>query len=561
MRLLRRILVQPRSTLESLRNAIDRWKADILEHTQRGNQDLSDVAKITVLMAMRPENLEDHLELNIGRLDTYAKMRSEVVSYTEQKYAKTDAESGGAAPMELDAFKGKGAKGKGSKGGKGKGQDKSKDKDIACHLCQKKGHGKADCWHNPANGGSGKPQAKPKGQSDSKDKDVKGKGKKGKAHTLEGEEEQQWPAEEGAATEAGADGALGSLCVYAGYGGSRCVSHRSAGSADAGTDEFEEVEVEEEDEDPARPPPTQRATMPQGAEEEFEYVVEDVPEKKAAKLKPPEPKGPPPGYRPRTWPVEQYLPPTNPEPDVVAKKEQESEESSGEKPMGYDTAKEEESPEQEDKPKKQVPPQRRGGSEGAASSSKRAPSGLQPYKINKASKAIMLQEMIAQSETSLRELQEALDDPTRDRAADEAEMASLEKVIAELKEEQGSFRHREREGHSERQERDKAAFGGRLAHLKEKSRKRAAKHHHASHNKRARLKLSNQTLYAKRFLRPGQGRKQLMFPLAASGSELANDEGCRPLVRNAGHFERKKMRNYRRFGRGSHLCRLRSRNL
>eukprot|EP00435_Cladocopium_sp_Y103_P030290 s1121_g7.t1 len=361
MRLLRRILVQPRSTLENLRSAIDRWEASILEYTQRGNQDLSDVAKITGLMAMCPENLEDHLELNIGRLDTYAKMRSEVVSYTEQKYAKTDAESGDAAPMELDAFKGKGAKGKGGKGGKGKGQDKSKDKDTVCHLCQKKGHRKADCWHNPANGGNGKPQAKPKGQNDSKDKSAKGKGKKGKAHTLEGEEDQQWPAEEGAATEAEADGALGSLCVYSGSGGSRCVSHRSPGSADAGDDEFEEIEVEEGGEDAAPSyaahhyvPPHRRglsaksaakprASRPQGDEEEFEYVVEEVvPEKKAAKFKPPEPKGPPPGYRPK--------------PEVVAKNEQESEESSEEKPMGY------------------VPPHRRKGSGGAASSSMRAPS-------------------------------------------------------------------------------------------------------------------------------------------------------------------------------------------
>eukprot|EP00435_Cladocopium_sp_Y103_P011381 s4126_g3.t1 len=551
MRLLRRILVQPRSTLESLRSAIDRWEADILEYTQRGNQDLSDVGKITVLMAMCPENLEDHLELNIGRLDTYAKMRSEVVSYTEQKYAKTDAESGGAAPMELDAFKGKGTKGKGGKGGKGKGQDKSKDKDIVCHLCQKKGHRKADCWHNPANGGSGKPQAKPKGQNDSKDKGAKGKGKKGKAHTLEGEEDQQWPAEEGAATEAGADGALGSLCVYSGSGGSRCVSHRSPALADAGDDdEFEEIEVEEEGEDPAPSyaahhyvPPHRgglsaksaakpRASRPQGFDP-YDMETNAQPEK-AVKFKPPEPKGPPPGYRPK--------------PEVVAKEEQESEESSEEKggaasssmraPSLKDDVKEEQSPGQEDKPKKYVPPHRRGGSEGAASSSKRAPSDLQPYKVNKASRAIMLQEMIAQSETSLRELQEALDDPTRDRAADEAEMASLEKVIAELKEEQRSFRHREREGHSERQERDKAAFGGRLAHLKEKSRKRAAKHRHASHNERARFKLSNQVRYAKRFLRPGQGRKQQTFPLAAPGGELAKDEGCRPLT----HKERRALR-------------------
>ena len=114
MRLLRRILVQPRATLEQLRAAIDKWEADLAEYVQRGNRDLDDPQKVTILLSMVPEQLEDHLEMNIGRLDTYAKARAEVISYTEQKAAKID--DGGAAPMDLDAFKGnKGGKGKGGK--------------------------------------------------------------------------------------------------------------------------------------------------------------------------------------------------------------------------------------------------------------------------------------------------------------------------------------------------------------------------------------------------------------------------------------------------------------
>ena len=65
-----------------------------------------------VIMGMTPEGLEDHLELNISQLNSYAKVRSEIISYTEQKAAKKDADSGGAAAMDLDAFKGK-SKGKG----------------------------------------------------------------------------------------------------------------------------------------------------------------------------------------------------------------------------------------------------------------------------------------------------------------------------------------------------------------------------------------------------------------------------------------------------------------
>ena len=73
MRLLRRILVQPRSTLDNLRSAIDGWEVDLVEYVQRGNKDLDDPQKITILLSMVPETLEDHLEMNIGRLDTYQK--------------------------------------------------------------------------------------------------------------------------------------------------------------------------------------------------------------------------------------------------------------------------------------------------------------------------------------------------------------------------------------------------------------------------------------------------------------------------------------------------------
>ena len=166
---------------------------------------------------MVPEQLEDHLEMNIGRLDTYAKARAEVISYTEQKAAKID--DGGAAPMDLDTFKGnEGGKGK---GGKGKEKPHNPDKDVVCHLCKKQGHHKSACWYAKENGGTGKPP-EPKGpRSGAKGAEGKkgGKGKggkgKGKAHSFEGEgeEEQGWPEGDGQDGEQAGDGDLGFLCV------------------------------------------------------------------------------------------------------------------------------------------------------------------------------------------------------------------------------------------------------------------------------------------------------------------------------------------------------------
>ena len=53
--------------------------------------------------------------MNIQRFDTYSKIRSEVVSFLEQKPSKNLADSGGAVPMEIDYVQ-----------GKGKGKDESR---------------------------------------------------------------------------------------------------------------------------------------------------------------------------------------------------------------------------------------------------------------------------------------------------------------------------------------------------------------------------------------------------------------------------------------------------
>ena len=90
IRLLRRILSPSRSTMSTMRSSLDRFESDIVEYESRGQAKPSDETLRAVLLAMVPENLEEHLELNIQRFDTYSKMRSEVISFLEQKASKSN---------------------------------------------------------------------------------------------------------------------------------------------------------------------------------------------------------------------------------------------------------------------------------------------------------------------------------------------------------------------------------------------------------------------------------------------------------------------------------------
>ena len=75
IRLLRRFLNPPRATMSTLRSGIDRFEADVAEYEARGQPKPSDEILRAVLLQLVPENLEEHLELNIQRFDTYSKMR------------------------------------------------------------------------------------------------------------------------------------------------------------------------------------------------------------------------------------------------------------------------------------------------------------------------------------------------------------------------------------------------------------------------------------------------------------------------------------------------------
>ena len=67
---------------------MDKLESDIIEYEGRGQTRPSDETMRAILLSLVPENLEEHLELNIQRFDTYTKMRTDVVSFLEQKASK-----------------------------------------------------------------------------------------------------------------------------------------------------------------------------------------------------------------------------------------------------------------------------------------------------------------------------------------------------------------------------------------------------------------------------------------------------------------------------------------
>ena len=127
--------------------------------SEDGRRNLSDTIKRGILMkALANETeLQKHVFRNSTRLDTYAKMRQEVMSALTAERAVH--EPMGDDPMEIGAVgksgkKGKGKKGKGKNdqkgGGKGPGQGKgtgtpNPHADRECFYCHRKGHIKEEC--------------------------------------------------------------------------------------------------------------------------------------------------------------------------------------------------------------------------------------------------------------------------------------------------------------------------------------------------------------------------------------------------------------------------------
>ena len=98
-----------------------------------------------ILAGIEDHVMKEHIAMNSNRLDSYLKMKSELVDI-----ARTKAAVSRPSPTEIDAiYKGKGnnkgGKGDKSKGKGGKGKEKGKDNTVVCYYCSGKGHRKIDC--------------------------------------------------------------------------------------------------------------------------------------------------------------------------------------------------------------------------------------------------------------------------------------------------------------------------------------------------------------------------------------------------------------------------------
>jgi hypothetical protein len=138
-----------------IQNGIESWERLIREFESQSEYKLPDFILCGIVLAgIEDHVMKEHIAMNSNRLDSFIKMKSEIVDI-----ARTKAAVSRPSPMEIDAiYKGKG-KSKGGKGDKakgkgGKGKEKGKensvphDPNIVCYYCSGKGHRKIDCRKN-----------------------------------------------------------------------------------------------------------------------------------------------------------------------------------------------------------------------------------------------------------------------------------------------------------------------------------------------------------------------------------------------------------------------------
>ena len=169
--MLSRILAPGSAKIADLSAAIQRWEESVRVYQERSRENLSDDVRTGILIEMLPEALKNHVYLNQNRLANYEQVKSEIETYLEARHGReagAGVDTGGAAPMDLSAFKGgKGKKGKGQppgqqqqgqppgqKGKKGKGKGKADTSSARgntsthkgpCWTCGKPGHVARDC--------------------------------------------------------------------------------------------------------------------------------------------------------------------------------------------------------------------------------------------------------------------------------------------------------------------------------------------------------------------------------------------------------------------------------
>lgn len=152
--LLREILSPNKSNIENLRHNVEKLEEKFRRYCERrdtkgGKLTLNEDIRMASLEALLPDDLEKHIQMNRGRLQSYDALRTEVVLYAEARgttvkpprVVQDD-------PMDTSSLA-KGGKGRGKKGdGKGKAKAKTASSGAGpCYLCGKSGHLAKDCWH------------------------------------------------------------------------------------------------------------------------------------------------------------------------------------------------------------------------------------------------------------------------------------------------------------------------------------------------------------------------------------------------------------------------------
>ena len=226
--LLRKVLQPSRATTSTFVLELEKWERALLQYQERSSETLGEATKLMVLLSLCPKVLQEHLELNMSRLTTYATMRQEAVRYVETHLSRSASSSAnqGAVPMEIGSLKGAG-KSAGKKSRKGSASPQMDSGSAprfegTCYTCGRVGHRASECRSGSSSKGKGRGKSSPSPPAKGK---VKGKSKgKGKASSSSGgkskgkrkglrsleEGDGEWPDEEW--TE-GAEVPLGLLCT------------------------------------------------------------------------------------------------------------------------------------------------------------------------------------------------------------------------------------------------------------------------------------------------------------------------------------------------------------
>ena len=111
-----------------IQHGLESWEGLIREFESQSEYKLPDFVLCGIILAgIEDHVMKEHIAMNSNRLDSYLKMKSEIVDI-----ARTKAAVRRPSPMDIDAIykgkgKNKGGKGDKSKGKAGKGKEKGKE--------------------------------------------------------------------------------------------------------------------------------------------------------------------------------------------------------------------------------------------------------------------------------------------------------------------------------------------------------------------------------------------------------------------------------------------------